>query len=337
MIEEIDGEERRIFGIPTVLMANERVVLQRDLTILWENTYGRKLGTLVIDLDRCRRFFDPIARGLTLRERLAELRPPAADISKRMQEYGEPLVVRVGEGILLVGVEARLTIELLRDLRSDRGHGVISPASVASAEHTAMVTYRKWALTRLRQVIDLRSGAGKEVMQAVAVGIALALLVNRSDSVERAVEQRDFSTPDGRDVDRAIYAGADRFAEVLTARGSRASAEQRLKGGYGLTEARRRLAHRLVVADDKSTKGVQIIYIPAEYRNEVISFLAKDLARRPNLNTTTLERAFDELLTEFRVYARDLAYRSMVFERPADTSELRRQLLDEFKANKALK
>jgi hypothetical protein len=337
MIEEVDEEERRIFGIPAVLTANERATLQRDLTLLWEQTYERKLGALASDLERGRRFFDPLARGLTLRERLTELSPPPTDVSRRMERYGEPLVVQAGEGLLLVGVEARLTIELLKRVRSDREHIVIPPSAASWAEHTAMETYRKWALSRLRQVIDLRSGAGKEVMQAVAVGIVLALLVNRSDCPQRAVEQREHSTPDGRDVDRAIYAGADRFAEVLTAKSSRSSAEHRLKGGYGLTEARRRLAHRLIVADDASAKGVQLIYIPAEYRNEVISFLAKDLARRSNLTAATLERAFDQLVSEFRAYARNLAYRSMVFERPADTSELRNRLLAEFITNKSLK
>jgi hypothetical protein len=322
-------EDRRIFGVPAALTTRERMFLLADLTMLWKATYGREPGNIDEDLNRCRRFFDPLTRGHTLRERLTELTPASPDVAIRLGHYGEPLVVSAGDGILLVGVEARLTIALLVKLQDQRVGAVVSHVDAAEAERKALDAYRSWGLGRLRQVIDLRSGAGKEVMQAVAVGLVLALLINRSDSPERAVMQWDNATADGKDVDEAIYIGADRFAEALTARSGRSSGEQRLKGGYALTEARRRLAHRVVLVDDPASSGVRI-YVPAKFRNEVIDFLARDLARRPKLTAATLEMAFDRLVTAFRASSRALAYRSMVFERPADTDDLKRKLLSAF-------
>ncbi len=330
-----ENDERRVFGVPLVLTAREREFLVEDLTYLWDLTYGHHASVLSEDVERCRRFFDPILRGLSLRERLAKLAPAASEVAERMRKYGEPLVVEAGEGILLVGVETRLVLELLGTSPGTRGHIVISPEAAGAAEREAMRIYRGWSLSRLRQVIDLRAGVGKEVMQAVAVGVVLALLVNRSDSPERAVRQRESSTADVEDVNRAIYECANSFADALTARNSRSASEQRLKGGYGLTEARRRLAHRLVLSDDPSYDGMRLVYIPKMYRDEVISFLGRDLARRPSLTVDRLKSAFDDLVSRFRLSVGALAYRSMVFELPADTDELRSELLLVFQANRS--
>jgi hypothetical protein len=325
--DELEG--RQLFGVPAVLTKSEATTLIRDLKLLWQITYGQPPHHLQEDLNRTRRFFDPVARGHTLRERLSELESLPSTVFSRLVSYGEPLVVRVGPGVLLAGVEARLMIKLLAEVPADGSHIILSEDSAIWAQQSALTLYRAWTLTRLRQVIDLRAGAGPEVMQAVAVGLVLALLVNRSDSPERAVTQWDRATPDDRDVDTALYNSAESFAAAISSKHGRSSSEQRLKGGYGFTEARRRLAHRLVVIP-KSNVGEAKIYIPHQYRTEVIDFLGKDLARRSSLTAATLDRGFDELVVQFRSSARTLAYRSMVFEQPAETARIKKDLLDVF-------
>src|ERR1035437_3303517 len=327
---ETDMEERRLFGVPAVLAAGEVSSLLSDLRLLWAATYGEPPGDVASDLTECKLFFDPLARGHKIRESLSQLQAVSPTIGARLRDYGEPLVTDAGAGVLLVGVEARLLIDLLQKVHTGRGHAVISNEESAAAQNLALETYREWSLSRLRQVIDLRSGEGKEVMQAVAVGLALALLVNRSDSAERAVMQWESTTADGMDVDRAVYVGAEAFASALTARNQRTAGEKRLKGGYALTEARRRLAHRLVIMRDADANGARV-YIPAEYRDEVISFLARDLARRSGLGAERLQLAFDQLVREFRTSARALAYRSMVFESASNTEEIGHQIIQEFR------
>jgi hypothetical protein len=326
-ISEMD--ERRLFGVPTVLTLKEVRILLDDLLLLWSATYGRRLGEVDGDLSECKIFFDPLARGHKIRERLSDLESVSPDVASRMKPYGEPLVTDVGDSVLLVGVEARLLVEILQGLRTDRGHSVIPDEEVYHAQERALQIYRDWSLSRLRQVADLRSGEGKEVMQGIAVGLVLALLVNRSDSPERAVIQWESNTIDAKDVDEAVYVGAEAFASVLTSRNKRTAGEKRLKGGYALTEARRRLAHRLVVVRDDSADGSRV-FIPAEYRDEVVKFLAHDLGRRANLSEERLQAAYDQLIVDFRSSARALAYRSMIFERASDTEEIGRTLMREF-------
>jgi hypothetical protein len=70
--------------------------------------------------------------------------------------------------------------------------------------------------------------------------------------------------------------------------------------------------------------------VPAQYRNEVVAFLGRDLARRSALSEATLGAAFDQLVAAFRAAAGRLAERSMVFDRSADTRALRQDLLAAF-------
>ncbi|GIF68772.1 hypothetical protein Ais01nite_68070 [Asanoa ishikariensis] len=235
----------------------------------------------------------------------------------------------VGEGALIIGVEGRLVFEILKQEDLSDGHVVLSQSVTSAAEREALNLYRDWSSGRLVQVVELRTGQGREVMQAIAVGLAISILVNRSDSPERAVPQWDNRDPEGGPLNRAIFAGAERFAELVSGnRRGRSQHQQQLISGYALTEARRRLAHRLVIEKRDHEKGR--LYIPQKYRHDVVAFLGRDLARRPSLNHDRLASAFDQLVAAFRASAGQLAYESVAFDRPADTHALRGQLLDAF-------
>ncbi len=326
--ETATSSSREIFGVPAVLAASECTALIRDLTQLWYLTYNQELSDIDGDIELCRRFFDPLARGHSLRERLSQL--PATPVELLRSKRGEPLVVNTGENTLIVGVEARILISLLDDLDLEDNYVVLPPRDVAIAEGRALAVYQKWSRARLNQVIALRSGQGREVMQAISVGLVIALLINRSDVPERAVVRWSSGSVEGQRVDTAIHAGAERFAGAISkSRSNRSMGEQRLKGGYALSEARRRLAHRVVVIPNHSDDG-ELLYIPAKYKEEVISFLGKDLARRPGLTESLLSTGLDQLVEEFRAVAGRLAHESMVFERSADTRAVIKSLTSEF-------
>ena len=166
-------------------------------------------------------------------------------------------------------------------------------------------------------------------MQAISVGLVMALLVNRSDAVERAVPRHDNTTDDGRDVNSALYRGADAFAKKIASRHRRSSGEQSLKSGYALSEARRRLSGYILETEDLEG-SVRSVYIGEEGRDAVVRFLAKDLARRPALTDAKLAEAFDALVDSFRITTGALAWRGMVFERASETNALRSLLLSSF-------
>ncbi|MFG1862363.1 hypothetical protein [Microbispora bryophytorum] len=324
-----DASTRSVFGVPAVLTQTECSTLLNDLMSLWSACYDSEISDLQSDLDRCRHFFDPVARGQSLRTRLAAVEPASPHMRERIAKFGKPLVVEAGEDVLLVGVEARLMIELLSTSRNEGNYIALSDSAIGNIEREALSTYRQWAMHRLNQVIDLRSGNGKEPLQLVSVGLVLALLVNRSTTVRRAVIQRDHNTQDGKDVDSAIHAGAEAFASTIhVSRRGRSSGEQRLKGGWPLTEARRRLAHRLLV-EPGDKPGEKLIFVPEKAVDDVIAFLGVDLARRP-ISANTLEQAYDDLVAAFKASTHALAYRSMVFDRKAETSDLKQRLVESF-------
>jgi hypothetical protein len=313
-----------------VQTAGEAAELRAILQRLWQIVYGAPIGPLDDDLEKCRAFFDPVARGHKLRERLTALAPVPEETRPSAARLREPLVIEAGDGRLLVGVEARLLFELL-DRYSDPLGAVVVPAeAIHAADQRALAIYRSWARYRLGQVLALRDGRGGEVLQATSVGIVLALLVNRSTAADRAIGRLADEQVRQR-VDEAIHSAAAAFADRISTGRRRSRTEQRLIGGYWLTEARRRLADRLVVTE--SPRGeTSLIYIPEQYRDEVIDFVAHDLARRANLQEAALAAGFDDLVDTLRTASNQLAGQRMTFERPADTVRLKDRLLDRFTA-----
>lgn len=150
-----DPTEHRVFGVPAVLTSSEVVSLKADLHYLWRCSYLQDPGDLDVDLDLVRKFFDPVARGQTLRDRLSDVEELPRDAYSRLARYGEPLVIVVSSDVLLAGVEARLMLALLT-ISPGRSSSVISQVHINTAERTAMNVYRSLSTKRLKQVIDLR-------------------------------------------------------------------------------------------------------------------------------------------------------------------------------------
>ena len=317
-----------VFGVKLSLHEGDVDDYVATLRALWELAYGQQLSDLRKDLELCREYFDPVARGHRLRERLSQLPAASADLAESARGMTEPLVVRVANDKFLVGVEGRLLLELLgRRLLNEVRPDIVLNA-VNETQLLALVTYRRWTRHRLDQVVALRDGRGTEVMQAKSVGIVLALLVNRSTGPDRAIG-RLADGNESRRVDEALHEAAAAFAGHISNSRPRSHGEQRLSGGHWLTEARRRLAHRLVVT--KSPRGsTSYIYIPEDSRDEVIQFLARDLARRNGLTAATIGLGFDDLVKALRGSAMQLAGHDMIFERPGETKRLREKLLTAF-------
>lgn len=315
------------FGLPAALTASEAAALRDYLRQLWQITYGAAPdGALSDDLTACKRYFDPVARGLSLRDRLASLLPAPPTPPQLSAMLDEPLIVRVDSHHVLVGVEARLTLEALASTDSAGGLVQFGDAIIAASTAQALSTYRSWSRHRLDQVIALRQGRGEEVMQAVAVGFVLALLVNRSTDRARAVPIQDQQRPD-TSADHAVFRALEAFATRISERNDRSSAQQRLKSGYAVTEAGRRLGELL--RRERSKDG-PVLYIPPGSENTVVVFLAADLARRPRLTGDQLANAFDALVAAYRDAARSIALHTPAHERPASTAALRTRLLADF-------
>lgn len=318
-----------IFGVPRAQTIGEAKTLHDTIEALWQICYSAPIALLEEDIEKCRRYFDPVARGHKLRERLAALQSVPPDVLAAANRLREPLIVDAGSGRLLVGVEGRLLVELLRQYDNHHDMVVIPAEEAYAGTQFALAIYRSWTRHRLDQVLALREGRGNEVLQATSVGVVLAILVNRSTAPDRAIGRTADEQVRER-IDDAIHRAAASFADKISTSRSRSRMEQRLVGGYWLTEARRRLADHLVITD--SPRGeTSLVYIPEQYRDNVIDFLAHDLARRFNLREDALTSAFDMLVDTLRAASNQLAGQRMTFERPADTVRLRTRLLERFK------
>lgn len=306
------------FGLPRTLTLKESEGLLRILTNLWSTSYGAPPSAdLDEDLEKCRLFFDPVARGQRLRDAIARL-PAAPPVAPSMRPLiGDPITVRVDAQRLLVGMEARLILEALRSPRSEGQPGFSEP-EIAEMYRRAASKYRSWSRKRLDQVIDLITGLGGEPLQPIAVGFVLALLVNRSTVPGRALSTVPTPREEGT-VDEAVLAAANAFANQISGRNGRSN-EHRLKGGYHVSEAARRLGPALVRKTDS-------VYVDASAEGEVIHRLGAELAKRGALNAAEVGAAMDALVRVYRTMFASLALTSPAHERVADTEALKEQLI----------
>lgn len=321
-----------MFGLPRTMTVADSAATVGYLTGLWSDSYGSLPGAdLDADLEDCRRYFDPLLRGQTLRDRLGTLPDSPALPPRTSFAFSEPVIITLDDRHRLVGVEARLVIELLGAVVPTGGYVSISEAEVLEATSRALRIYRRWASQRLRQVSALQRGAGTETLQAKAAGLVLALLVNRSTNAERAVVPDDAS-PVALGVEKAVFDGAEAFAAKIADRSERSQREHRFKGGYAVTEARRRLADLRIERGRKQSR----YYLAPGSERRVINQLAGELAKRERLQADQLASAFDALVAAYRGEARTSVWLGGVHERPAETAQLREALLEAFDARRAL-
>lgn len=303
-----------LFGLPSELSRERALALADDLETAWRVQSGSYPLDLAIDLPSLAPYFDPLAREASLRRRLEEL--PAKEV-----DLPPALAIDAGEGRQVVTAEGRVALELLRRALADPGP-VCSIDSDARAEGLAFVAdfYRGLALKRFDTVRALAAGEAAPMLP-VAAAFALLLLVNRSTSRERALDQKAEDPSQRAVIDAAFAPALKAFAETLS--GERFKERDRRLGGlslyqgYALTEARRRLGQRLRGEDGR-------LWIPESEEDAVLSFLARDLHRRAD--DDRILAAFDQLVDHYRATMPRIANLEFAHERPAHTDRLRREL-----------
>jgi hypothetical protein len=292
------------------------------LTTIWRECCGLDPGLLEEDLERCRKWFDPVAQGQRLRRQLSTL--PV--ISKIVRDPGEPLTIRVGDDRCLVTPEGRCALDLLSGLHKDPAGHVIGDAQLVRYDRILGQLYRDWSRHRLSSVVKLLSGQEKP-LQLAAAGVTLAILVNRSTSPARALKR--FPEGQERDViDDAFFAVAAAFSKTLFPT-QRPTRDPRLISGWMLYEARRRLGdHVLVVESARPDKDARV-WIVEESEARVLDIVARDLARgySTRIRSEAVSSAFDALVKAFRSQTPRLAGFGMAHERPTNTERIRKTLL----------
>lgn len=305
--------------MPLVLNETDAAHAQSVLTEGWYLQAGRPLGELTEDFDDLAKWFHPKLRGQTVRARLASL--PALEVGA--SQLPAAVLLPSGDARYLVTPEGRVWLDCVEEAR-DAGDGylVFTPSQGDVYADQLLALYRGWSRHRLDDVIEKRTGAGAPLLPA-AVGIVLLLLVNRSLNPESAIRRVRRADAQER-IDDVVADVLEPFADRLAGKNKRERRREHysLWSGYPLTEARRRLAGRLVLDRDEG-----FVYIDAASESAVVDFIARDLARRGNADEQTVAEAFDALVEAYRGRLDDLSSLGSGFERIGRTGALRQRLL----------
>jgi len=156
-----------------------------------------------------------------------------------------------------------------------------------------------------------------------AAGIVLLLLVNRSLDRETAIRRvRDPAAQEK--IDDVVADVLEPFADELAGESRRGRKREHfsLWGGYPLTEARRRLAGRLVLDHEEG-----YVFIDGAREPDVVEFVARDIARRRGVDEKRVDAAFRALVGAYRRRLDDLSGLGSGFERVGRTDALHARLV----------
>lgn len=313
-----------LFGVPLALESNDARQLHDDLAGIWFAIAGRAHGNLQDDVDLLATYWHPRLRGATIRERLSRLVAPTSIPTSLY--LSDSLACWIDDERALITLEGYLVLRAIPDTSAPT---VIFPTTLVSAAYAAAQNvYSEWAQFRLRDVVALLRGEGPPLLPQV-VGLLVLLLVNRSTAPERGVRASE-DREQIRAVDDALRNALVEFADRISPRGegSRDPQHFSLYGGYLLSEAARRLGAMLIRGDGR-------VYIDPLHRQQVVDLVARDLARRADLDAGTVGTAFDELVNAIRGPIGSLALQDSAFEQPSETRSTRSELLQAFDGYRA--
>ena len=311
-----------LFDVPLALDAADAAGLREGLSELWRSLADRPMGPLADDLGVLAKWWHPRLRGGTLRDRLADL--PRVSVGADTLYLSDRLVAWVEPGAGVITVEGRLVLGILEDLRASDDHVVIPVSAVSGANAVVAACYADWAQHRLRDVISLLRGEGPPLLPPVLAFLVL-LLVNRSTSEARGVSLATRDRELVATIDAAMAEALSGFADSIKEPSDRRRDPRHfsLYGGYRLSEASRRLGASLVRSNDR-------VFIADGRDAEVIDLVARDLARREELDEDQVGNAFDVLVERIRGPVGRLALHGSAHERVADTRRLRATLIEAF-------
>jgi hypothetical protein len=313
----------RTFQLPARLPVRRAREIRDELSTLWQDAAGNAPGVLEDDLEILRkRFFDPVAQGKRLRGQLVELPPrPSA------QTLAEPLRLLIDDARVLITPEGRCAMDLLQVPQRDETALELAEDDARDLEAVLLAHYRRWGRHRIDQVVAL---LGDEALRPPVIGVLLMLLVNRSIGFAHAVLRYE-EGPERDAIDEAFRQPVGRFAQAIDPGQRRSLAKERLISGWTLHELTRRYPQAIRIDD---AADVSRVYITEGTEDLLLDAVARAMARK-HIGQRTAGDAYDQLVESLRSQGRTLAGYDMLFERPADTAQLRDRLLAKLQERQA--
>ncbi len=341
-----------LFGCPTVLEAREARRLRDGLQFLRDRQFraveapaprkdsdaladqalrtGEDLGVaadaltrvvdLLADLNHCRAWFDPTAKGEKVRSAVAAVEPAAVELPFS----AELTVAGATSGARLVTPEALIVLFCLESGLSgsvnQSTHRIVrlpEPEAALGVE-VLLDVYRSWSRRRYEDVVGLLTSE-PSTLRPAAAGLLLFLLINGNTSHDRALRR----PKDPRDlelVSRTVHTVAATYAAALAGKPASERATD-LYRGWALGELRRRFGPSLHTSFDEG------IWLDPAAVPDAIERLGDDLARRRDRARSDVVAGLDAAFAEYAASRRALAGLGLAFERASATSSLRSSLI----------
>jgi hypothetical protein len=315
-VSDLPSPPTTLFGLPLSIDEETAHDIRRYLEDSWRRTAGRPLGEIEEDLEALDPFFNPIHVGRSVRDAVQKV--AISRVQPKQPPFVDLLVVLTHDGRQLITPEGRVAIACLREARKSERSLLIDSDLVLRAQNVLLAVYRSWSQQRLRRVVQLASEKTAPPLLPPGLGVLVLLLVNRSTSAERAIVVPESGDPRGGSLGLAFSAIVSSFADAVapSKRGRRVS----LYSDYAITEARRRLPSQL------SRDGSRLFIVDGR-EGDILDFVAGQLRRR-KLSSDDVGFAFDRLVGSYRQHLPVFAQFGSAHERPAETSRIRRRLMD---------
>jgi hypothetical protein len=274
--------------------------------------HGQEPGSLVKDLYRVSKWFDPSLSGGAIRSRVRDL--PRVTIRWRIFAKFDPPLVVSAKGGVLVTPEGRLALDVLKP--GDTPHSL---ALELSTDRRLLELYRELVQRRALDVIADLEGHGKK-MYVLSAGAVLLLV--RHGALTRDTGLRLYA--DDGDLARRLVEPLARFAAVVY--GEPPQAYKTTFDGYPYTRARERLGHAI---ERDPPKGKPARFWVA-HRDEALDTVAREMVSRRGLSSERAVRAVDALLDGYDELADELGGRRLPRSRSVPREGFRRDMRRRF-------
>ncbi|MBB6015961.1 hypothetical protein ACFP9V_11580 [Deinococcus radiopugnans] len=300
-----------LFGLPLYIRKEDAKILHRFLDSIWKSNYLTPTKDIEDDLTLMSLYFNPISTGAKLRSALEKM-PNSIEIPSLPFSL-DGLIINLSSRKHLLRPEGRIALSILESTGNRNSENVILDSITLLWAYSILHSrYEQWNSQRLVSVIDNLSGS--KTLQIQSLGLLIWLLINRNNSIVRALPKNIENSQFRRKMDKLVDVPVTAFASALSKNFEKKDRQElSIYSGWQLSEAKRRLGGRLVIEPS--------VYIAESADEEVLDIIIHDLSKRKNTHQE-ISDGLDSFMKNFQDVSSSLAALGFFFEDTRNTRKV---------------